>query len=400
MSTDAELLQRFVADRSEVAFTKLVHRHLCLVHSTALRRVGGDTHAADDVTQQVFVSLARNAPSLRNHATLAGWLYVSTHHATAELVRREQRRKQREATAHSMHLTDSSAGSPDDAARLRPLLDDALISLKPEEREAIVLRFFSERTFSEIGKTVQLSEEAARKRVDRALEKLHAVLIRRGVTSTVAALGTALTAAGLDSAPTGLAVKVAGVALTEAAAPVAVSALASVFWPATAAAVLIVGALVLVPQHRTNDAAAAAITSQEASTRAAVIALEAENRKLASELANAKAVATERETPVRPLDARPVTPVPRRPTPAGKTVLISPDGTLRWEGELVTLGEFLAKLTRHQAADTKSQLLVKAYGAQFGGLNYVLDEAAKAGITNLVVESDALPDGKMSNTWF
>jgi RNA polymerase sigma factor (sigma-70 family) len=226
MSTDAELLHRFVADRSESAFTELVHRHLTLVHATALRRVGRDAHAADDVTQQVFVSLARKASSLRGHATLAGWLYVCTHHATAEWVRREQRRKQREATAHSMHLNDSSAESQDDT-RLRPLLDDALVTLKPDEREALVLRFFSGRSFAEIGNAVQSSEEAARKRVDRALEKLHAVLVRRGVTSTVAALGTALTAASLDSAPAGLALKVAGVALTKAAAPSVMASLAS-----------------------------------------------------------------------------------------------------------------------------------------------------------------------------
>lgn len=124
MSTDAELLRRFVEDRSETAFTELVHRYLSLVRGTALRCVGGDVHAADDITQQVFVSLARKASSLRGHATLADWLYVSTHHASAELDRREQSRKQREATAHSMQLSDSSGEPSEDAARLRPLLDD------------------------------------------------------------------------------------------------------------------------------------------------------------------------------------------------------------------------------------------------------------------------------------
>ena len=401
MSTDAELLHRFVADHSEAAFTELVHRHLTLVRATALRRVGGDAHAADDVTQQVFVSLARKASSLCGHATLAGWLYVSTHHATAELMRREQRRKQREAAAHSMHLTDSSAGSPDDAARLRPLLDDALISLKPDEREAIVLRFFSGRTFSEIGKAVQLSEDAARKRVDRALEKLHTVLIRRGVTSTVAALGTALTAAGVDSVPVGLALKVAGVALTQAAAPVAAASFASLLWPAAAAAVFIAGTLAIVSQHRANTATAAAIASRETDTRAAVVALEAENRRLARDLAQANAVTPDRATPVTPPPAaRPVASVPRRPTPAGISVFVSAEGELSWEGKYVTLDQFLVNLASHQASNRESRLVVKANGARFGQLDWVLEEARKSGITSLVVESDAQPDGRMSNTWF
>ncbi len=401
MSTDAELLQRFVADRSETAFTDLVHRHLGLVRATALRRVGGDAHAADDVTQQVFVSLARNASSLRNHATLAGWLYVTTHHATAELVRREQRRKQREAAASSRHLTDSSAGSPDDAARLRPLLDDALITLKPDEREAIVLRYFSDRTFSEIGKALQLSEEAARKRVERALEKLHAVLIRRGVTSTVAALGTALTAAGLDSAPAGFALKVAGAVLSKAAAPAVVTSLASVFWPAAAAVVLTVGTFSLGSQHRANIAVAAAIASRETNTRIAAVALEAENRRLAGDLAQANSLAVDRAAPVPFQAAHSATPVLLRPALPGESVSVDTEGRLSWNGDRITLDEFLLRLVHYQASNSESRLVVKANGALFSQLNYVLEEARKAGINHLVIESDALPDdGRQRNTWF
>ncbi len=403
MSTDAELLQRFVADRSETAFTDLVHRYLALVRGTALRRVGGDAHAADDITQQVFVALARNASALCNHATLAGWLYVTTHHATAELVRREQRRKQREAVASSMDLTDSSFRSPDDAALLRPLLDDALITLKPDEREAIVLRYFSNRTFLEIGKAVQLSEEAARKRVDRALDKLHAVLIRRGVTSTVAALGTVLTAAGIDSAPTGFALKVAGAALTEVAASgvVASFSLTSVFWPATAAVALVVGTLALVSQHWANVDAAAVIMLQETKTAASIASLETENQRLVREIADADLMAAAPNTTATDLDARAPAPVLAPRTPAGVLVAVSTAGTLQWEGKPVTLDEFLVNLAGYQASAPKgeSRLVVKASGTLFSQLNYVLDEARKVGINSLVVESDAQPVGEM-NTWF
>ena len=192
MNEDAILLRRFAEDHAEEAFTELVRRHLPLVHATALRRVGGDAHLAQDVTQTVFISLARKAPALQGHASLAGWLYLSTHHATAEVVRREQRRKQREASAHTMHLASTPDDPPVDPAALRPLLDDALVELKADDREAVVLRFFGQRSFAEIGAALRITEEAARKRVDRALEKLQAALSRRGITSTVAALGSAL----------------------------------------------------------------------------------------------------------------------------------------------------------------------------------------------------------------
>lgn len=399
MSTDPELLRQFVADRSESAFTELVHRYLTLVHATALRRVGGDAHAADDITQQVFASLARKAPSLRGHVTLAGWLYVSTHHATAELVRREQRRKQREATAHSMQLNELSTESSVESARLRPLLDDALITLKPDEREAIVLRFFAGRTFSEIGAAVKLSEDAARKRVNRALEKLQTVLLRRGVTSSVAVLGSTLTAAGLSSAPTGLALKVAGVALAKAAAPSLAATLSGLLWPAAASAVLVGGTLAIIPLHQANQVAAAEIASLESATRAAIVTLQTENQRLARDLKHAASTAVERATRARPSVPRETAPT-ARPAPVAKTVIVTNKGMLKWEGTPVTLDDFLLNLTRHQAsANGESRLVVQANGADFSHLNYVLDEARKAEITSLVIESDTLPEGT-ANTWF
>ena len=201
MNEDSTLLRRFVEDHAEDAFTELVQRHLAMVHATALRRVGGDAHLAQDVAQTVFISLARKASSLRGHASLAGWLYISTHHATAEIVRREQRRKQREASAHSMNRASTPDDPPVDPAALRPLLDDALVELKSDDREAVLLRFFAQRSFAEIGSALRITEEAARKRVDRALDQLQATLSRRGITSTVAALGSALSAAGITTAP-------------------------------------------------------------------------------------------------------------------------------------------------------------------------------------------------------
>jgi len=403
MNTDAELLRRFVEDGSEAAFTELVQRHLALVRGTALRRVGGDAHAADDVTQQVFVALARKAPGLRGHATLAGWLYLSTHHATADWVRREQRRRRREAVAHSMQLNESPADPSADATRLRPLLDDALVTLKPDEREAIVLRFFSGRTFAEIGATFALSEEAARKRVDRALEKLQGTLVRRGVTSTVAALGGALTAAGMEPVSVGLAGQVAGIALAKAAAPGLVATLTSAFWPAATAAALAGGMVAIVAQHDANAKADAALAARESATRAAIASIQTENRLAERDLTAIRSAAREREQAVAARTAAtPVSPTAvQKTTPEGVRISVSPAGALRWGDTDVTLDEFLEQLVSYQgsAPAGESRMVIDARSARFRQLNWVLDEVRKVGVAHLIVDSDAPPEGPM-NTWF
>lgn len=403
MISDDELLRRFVDGHSEAAFTELVHRHLPLVRSTALRRVGGDAHAADDVTQQVFVALARKASNLRGHATLAGWLYVGTHHATANWVRSEQRRKQREATASSMSPIESPTDPSADSTRLRPLLDDALVTLKPDEREAIVLRFFSGRTFSEVGATLAVSEEAARKRVDRALDKLHAVLLRRGATSTMAALGGALTAATVEPVSAGLAAQVAGAALAKAAAPSFAASLAGALWPAAAVATLVGGTLMIFPQHRLNSATAATLAARESVLQQAIGATEVEIRQLERDLATVRiAENTRQQEAAARMSAAPTAPMSVAPAkPVGVEVSVTPQGSLTWDGIPVTLDEFLVLMLEHQstAARGQSRLVVNARGARFRQLNWVLDEARKAGIAHLIINSDAPPEGPMS-TWF
>jgi RNA polymerase sigma factor (sigma-70 family) len=394
MIPDDELLRRFLDGHSEAAFTELVQRHLPLVRATALRRVGGDAHASDDVTQQVFVALARKAAALRGHATLAGWLYTATHHATADWVRREQRRKQREIAASTMHPSESPAETSADAERLRPLLDDALVTLRPDEREAIVLRFFSGRTFSEIGATLTLSEEAARKRVDRALEKLHATMLRRGVTSTVAALGGALSAASVQPGSAGFVTQVAGAALAKAAAP----SLAAALWPAVAAATLAGGAFLIFPQQRANANAATALAARESQLTQTIAAAEAENWQLQRELTSQRITTAARQQQIPAVRATVPPPAPARP--AGVEVSVSPRGEVFWNGEPVRLDEFLV-LLKHQttASDAAARLVVNARGARFRQLSWVLDEARKAGIPHMVIDSDAAPVGPQ-NTWF
>ncbi len=208
MPDDATLLRRYSRERAEDAFAELVRRHLDAVYSAALRRVGGDAHLAEDVAQQVFVALARNAAALAQREILVGWLYTTTRHLAANVVRGERRRKAREQQACAMNETASESAPAADWSRIGPLLDGAIDQLGEADRTAILLRFVERRAFGEIGTTLRVSEDAARMRVERALDKLRALLERRGIASSSAALGVVLANHAVAAAPAGLAATV------------------------------------------------------------------------------------------------------------------------------------------------------------------------------------------------
>ena len=161
MTLDGELLQRYAAAKSEDAFAELVRRHVGLVYSAALRQVNGDAHLAQDVAQMVFADLARKASTLAHHQVLAGWLYTSTHFAAAKVVRSEQRRKLREQQSLAMHELLQNSPADLDWENLRPVLDAAMQKLAPSDREIILLRYFENRPFADIGEHLRLSEDAA-----------------------------------------------------------------------------------------------------------------------------------------------------------------------------------------------------------------------------------------------
>src|SRR5215469_2275564 len=190
MTTDGELLGRYSEGRSEEAFGELVRRHLDLVYSAALRQVNGNAPLAQDVAQSVFSDLARKAGALKNRPTLAGWLYTSTHHSAANAIRSELRRHTHEQEAHAMQELLRQSGPELDWESFRPMLDDAMQELNEGDREVILLRYFQNRTYPDIGEQMSMGENGARMKAERALEKLRGVLSRRGVTTTggVAAL--------------------------------------------------------------------------------------------------------------------------------------------------------------------------------------------------------------------
>ncbi len=400
MKSDAELLRSYHDEKSEVAFTALVQRHLNLVYSVALRRVGGDTHLAEDVTQRVFADLARKASNLTGHSTLTGWLYVSANVASAAVVRSEQRRKVRETEAHTMQNLTSSSADEADWARLRPAIDDAIVELGKEDREAVVLRFFGQRSFGEVGAAIHVSEEAARKRVDRALEKLRSILARRGVTSTVAALGLALTAVGSGIAPAALTAKVATHAMAQGAASAGGSiagTLTSVLLPTAAA--LVVGGLLISAQQRTNDELRREL-AQATQGNQAIAALRTENAGLAREVAVAEE-SRRRQAATVPSAPIPIASPAPGPRAVSAQVSVSSRGTIAWEGKPVNLREFITLMqTLRQTADPESQIVIQGNSTTFSALAYVIDEIRKAEFNHVTVESDATPDPKLGFSWF
>jgi RNA polymerase sigma factor (sigma-70 family) len=213
-SDDMRLVREFAASRSEPAFAQLVGRHINLIYSAALRRVG-DAHLAEEVTQTVFITLARKAGSLGPRTILSGWLYRTMAFAAADASKSRRRRQQREQEAFMQsNLTDPPA---DEAwTRLAPLLEPALDALAESERNVVVLRFLEGKSLNEVGIALGVSEEAARMRTSRALEKLRKYFSQRGVSFTATIIVSALAANAIKAAPAGLAITIKAAALTAA----------------------------------------------------------------------------------------------------------------------------------------------------------------------------------------
>ncbi len=194
MCEDSELLRRYAAEKDEEAFAELVRRHLNLVYSAALRQVR-QFHLAEDVTQTVFLKLARNAARLPREVVLAGWLHADTRLSALEALRKERRRAEREA------IPMEASENRKDWEQIRPVIDEALSELAPGERDAVILRFFGGQSFTEVGATLRVPPDAARMRVNRALEKLRDVLESRGIKTTAGAVSVALLANAVQAAP-------------------------------------------------------------------------------------------------------------------------------------------------------------------------------------------------------
>jgi RNA polymerase sigma factor (sigma-70 family) len=187
VSSDVELLEMYAQTRSEEAFRELIGRYMGLVYGACCRQLG-DVHLAQDATQGVFVLLSGNAGKLKN-TPLAGWLLTTARYACLSIRRSRRRMERRERMAAMKESPNKTSSSSD----LLAVLDDGLYHLGAADREALVLRYMQERSLKEVGAAMGVSEEAARKRVDRGMEKLRAYFERRGIAASTAAVAAVMT---------------------------------------------------------------------------------------------------------------------------------------------------------------------------------------------------------------
>ncbi len=219
---DMDLLQEFAARRSEEAFRALVERRIDFVYSVALRQLR-DPQAAEEVTQTVFIDLAAKAARIPRETVLSGWLFRAARFAAAKQVRSEVRRQRRERAAAEWETALHETAMESPWEQMEPLLNEALEELTEPDRCALLLRFFEKKALREIGQHLGLHEDAAKKRVARALERLRLIFQRRGVVIPAAALLSALSAHTLSAAPPGLVSTVTSAAIVHGTTTTAAS---------------------------------------------------------------------------------------------------------------------------------------------------------------------------------
>src|SRR5476649_2554884 len=215
---DIALLRDYARKNSEPAFATLVSRHVNLVYSVALRSVR-DPHLAGEITQAVFIILARKADSLGDKTILPGWLCRTARYASANALTIQRRRQQREQEAYMQSILNEVEPMHEEKwNQIAPLLDGAMEQLGQKDHDALVLRFFENKTFAEVGANLGASEDAAKMRVNRALEKLRKFFAKRGVGSTTAIIAGTISANSVQAAPVALAKSVTAVAIAKGAA--------------------------------------------------------------------------------------------------------------------------------------------------------------------------------------
>lgn len=256
MTDDPQLLWQYAKNGSETAFREFVDRRFDLVFSSALRQVSGDQHLAQEVAQAVFVAAARKASSLSRYTSVVGWLYAATRMSAFQAARNHRRWRRRSEEGAEMISMDDGQPTPDWEA-IKPLLDAAMFELRTTDRDAILMRYFGGHAFSEVGHELGVSPDAARMRVERALERLRAVLATRGVTSSAGALAAVLASQSVGAAPAGMAMTAATVAIKATASGLLGTA---TFMSVTKTQMLIAGTLLaaglttgVIEEHRRNQ---------------------------------------------------------------------------------------------------------------------------------------------------
>ncbi|HWQ90054.1 MAG TPA: sigma-70 family RNA polymerase sigma factor [Clostridia bacterium] len=301
-NTDLDLLARYTRQHAEDAFAEIVRRHLDLVFSAALRQVRSP-QLAEEVAQSAFTDLARQAHRLAPGTVLTAWLYQVTRRTAIDVVRREARRQLREHTAYELTAMNTAALSgqnpmePDaDWTHIEPLLDEAMEALGEPDRAAVLLRYFENKSLREVGQILGTNEDAARKRVSRAVERLREFLAKRGVAAGASGLVIVISANAVQAAPAGLAATIStfamlgGTALLNAATAtkaIAMTVLQKAILTATIAAAVGTG----IYQARQASAMrnqVQALQQQQAPLSEQLSQLKTENERLSNQVAEAK----------------------------------------------------------------------------------------------------------------
>ena len=217
---DLDLLRQFTRDQSQDAFTALVNRHVNLVFSAALRQVRS-RQLAEEIAQSVFADLARGAERLKPDTVLTAWLYAVTRRTAIDVIHKESRRQLREQIAVEMNAMNAQhpipyfakCGNESIWQGIEPLLDEAMAALDETDRSAILLRYFENKSLREVGEALGTSDDAAQKRVSRAVEQLSDFFSKRNVTVGASVLVVLISANAVQAAPIGLAATISAAAL-------------------------------------------------------------------------------------------------------------------------------------------------------------------------------------------
>jgi RNA polymerase sigma factor (sigma-70 family) len=209
MTSDLDLLGQYARGNSQDAFAALVKRHVNLVYSAAHRQVRSP-QLAEEIAQSVFAGLARDAGKLKPDTILTAWLYAVARRTAIDVVRKESRRQLREQIAVEMNNMNASAN---EWTQIEPLLDDAMAALDETDRSAILLRYFENKNLREVGESLKISDDAAQKRVSRAVEKLREFFSKQKITVGASGLAIVISTNAVQAAPVGLALTITNASL-------------------------------------------------------------------------------------------------------------------------------------------------------------------------------------------
>jgi len=381
-ATDLELLQQFTCDHSQDAFTTLVNRHLNLVYSAALRQVYSPA-LAEEVAQSVFADLARAANQLEPATVLTAWLYTITRRTAVDVIRKESRRQQREQIALEMNAINAN---DDDWTHIEPLLDEAMQDLDETDRAAVLLRYFENKSLREVGLALGLSDDAAQKRVSRAVEQLRESFSRRNVTIGASGLVVLISANTVQAAP-------AGLALTISAATLAGTAIS------TSTLITTTQTIAMTALQKTIITAALAVVAgagiyearQAANLRGQVRTLQQQQGPLAEQI---RLLQSERNQATNQLAATTEELARARKNPTEVLKLRGEVGRLRQENALVTEKSALNKITanpetRKMLRDQQKLGMTAIYAGLVKQLNLSTNQAGQF--------NDLLADDVMDN---